>query len=81
MMSPGAEKHLKDIGFLIEQPPIYGNLTAAENLKSPHYSFKPADEHIQEALDIVNLTNTGKKEGRSLLHGDETAPRHCNCHP
>ena len=50
---------LNHIGALIEMPPLYENLTAYENL---------TDKRIDEVLQIVRLTETGKKRaGRFSL--------------
>lgn len=52
---------LKQIGALIEMPPLYENLTAYENLKVRALLLGLSDERISEVLQIVRLTNTGKK--------------------
>ncbi len=52
---------LGNIGALIEQPPIYGNLTAWENLKVHATLLGLPDNRICEVLEIVDLINTGKK--------------------
>lgn len=54
-------KDLNDIGTLIETPPLYENLTAFENLKVRTELLGLPDKCCHEALDIVGLTNTGKK--------------------
>ena len=53
--------NLKDVGVLIENPPIYENLTARENLKVRTTALGIPNSRIDEVLEIVNLTNTGKK--------------------
>mgnify|MGYP002409557303 FL=1 len=50
-----------DIGALIESPPLYENLTARENLKVRTLLLGLPDSRIDEVLQIVDLTNTGKK--------------------
>lgn len=52
---------LNNIGALIETPPIYGNLTAYENLKVRASLLGVDNKRINEVLEIVRLTNTGKK--------------------
>lgn len=58
---PWTRNVLNDIGALIETPPIYENLTAYENLKVRAILLGVNDERIREVLNIVQLTNTGKK--------------------
>lgn len=53
---------LANIGALIEQPPIYGNLTAWENLKVHATLLGLPDHRIEEVLEIVGLIDTGKKQ-------------------
>ena len=53
---------LKEIGALIENPPLYDNLTAYENLKVRTLALGLSDERISEVLNTVQLTNTGKKK-------------------
>lgn len=52
---------LKHIGALIEMPPLYENLTAYENLKVRTNILGLSDKRIDEVLQIVSLTGTGKK--------------------
>lgn len=52
---------LEYIGALIEMPPLYENLTAYENLKVRTTLLSLDDARINEVLQIVQLTNTGKK--------------------
>lgn len=52
---------LEHIGALIEMPPLYENLTAYENLKVRTTLLGLDDARINEALQIVQLTNTGRK--------------------
>lgn len=53
---------LNDIGALIEVPPLYENLTAYENLKVKTTLLGCSDSRIEEVLQIVGLTHTGKKK-------------------
>lgn len=52
---------LEHIAALIEMPPLYENLTAYENLKVRTTLLGLDDARINEVLQIVQLTNTGKK--------------------
>lgn len=54
-------KDLKNIGALIESPPLYENLTAEENLRVRTTLFGLPESRIKEVLTTVDLTNTGKK--------------------
>lgn len=60
---------LLEIGSLIEQPPIYENLTARENLKVRTLLYNLPDSRIEEVLEIVNLTNTGNKKAGKFSMG------------
>lgn len=52
---------LRNIGALIEMPPLYENLTVFENLKVRTIMLGLPDSRIREVLEIVSLTETGKK--------------------
>lgn len=54
-------KDLVNVGALIENAPIYEELTAKENLKIRTLLYGLADERIDEVLEIVGLQDTGKK--------------------
>lgn len=54
-------KDLASIGSLIEEAPLYENLTAEENLKVRTTILNLPDSRIKEVLKIVELENTGKK--------------------
>ena len=58
---------LNHIGALIEMPPLYENLTAYENLKVRTTILGLTDKRIDEVLQIVRLTETGKKKPDSFL--------------
>ncbi len=60
---------LKDIGVLIETPPLYENLTARENLKVRTIALGLPESRIDEVLRIVDLTNTGKKRAGQFSLG------------
>jgi len=55
---------LKEIGALIETPPLYENLTACENLKARTLALCLPACRIDEALEMVQLQNAGKKKTR-----------------
>ena len=71
-------KDLSKIGALIENPPIYENLSARENLKVRQLLLGTDENRIDEVLQIVSLTNTGKKKAGQFSFGDEAKTRHCN---
>ena len=60
---------LSEIGALIENPPIYDNLSAWENLKVRALLLGVEDDRISEVLKIVSLTNTGKKRAGQFSLG------------
>ena len=62
-------KDLMNIGALIESPPIYENLTAFENLKVRALLYHLPNSRIEEVLELVELTNTGKKKSGQFSMG------------
>ena len=62
-------KDLSKIGALIENPPIYENLSARENLKVRQLLLGADENRIDEVLQIVLLTNTGKKKAGQFSLG------------
>ena len=66
---PWTRNSLKEIGALIENPPLYENLTAYENLKVRAILLGVSNERIKEVLEIVHLTNTGKKRAGQFSLG------------
>ena len=66
---PWQRSDLKQIGSLIETPPLYGNLTAYENLKVRTTMLGLPDKRIDEVLHIVRLTDTGKKRAGQFSLG------------
>lgn len=62
-------KDLNQIGALIENPPIYENLTAEENLRVHILQLGLPDERIRQVLDTVDLKNTGKKKAGQFSYG------------
>lgn len=65
---PWSRDDLYAIGSLIEQPPLYPNLTARENLLVRTTLLGIPEGRIDEVLETVDLTNTGsKRAGRFSL--------------
>lgn len=62
-------KCLSEIGALIETPPLYENLTAGENLKVRSLLLGVDEKRIDEVLQVVSLTNTGKKKAGQFSLG------------
>jgi ABC-2 type transport system ATP-binding protein len=60
---------LKNLGSLIEQPSLYGHLTAKENLEIYRRIYKCDKTRVQEVLKIVGLENTGKKKSKQFSLG------------
>ena len=66
---PWNRKDLNYIGSLIEMPPLYENLTAYENLKVRTTLLGIKESRINEVLEIVRLTDTGKKRAGQFSLG------------
>lgn len=66
---PWSRENLKDIGALIEMPPLYENLTARENLKVRTLLLGLPDSRIDEVLESVDLKDTGKKKSGQFSLG------------
>lgn len=66
---PWSRKDLADIGALIESPPLYENLTARENLKVRALLLGLPDSRMDEVLETVGLTGTGKKRAGQFSMG------------
>ncbi|MBN1048981.1 lantibiotic protection ABC transporter ATP-binding protein [Clostridium botulinum] len=64
-----SRKDLKLIGSLIENAPLYENLSARENLKVRTTVLGLPDSRIEEVLDIVELKNTGRKKSGQFSMG------------
>jgi ABC-type multidrug transport system ATPase subunit len=60
---------LRRIGSLIEQPSLYGHLTARENLEVYRSIYHAPKERISEVLNLVGLANTGKKKAKQFSLG------------
>lgn len=59
---PWRRKDLLQIGALIENPPLYENLTAQENLRVRTILLQLPESRIQEVLEMVELPDTKKKK-------------------
>lgn len=68
---------LAAIGALIESPPLYDNLTAHENLKVRTLLYGLPESRIDEVLEIVALTDTGRKRAG---HYGNLVKSHADCH-
>ena len=66
---PWNRKALNEIGALIEMPPLYENLTARENLKVRTTLLGLPDNRMDEVLEVVRLTDTGKKRAGQFSLG------------
>lgn len=64
-----SRKDLWEISALIENPPLYENLTAEENLRVKTIMLNLPKERIGEVLEIVGLKGTGKKRAREFSLG------------
>ena len=64
-----SREDLSQIGALIETPPIYGNLTAKENLLVRTTALGLPKSRIEEALEIAGLPDTGKKRAGQFSLG------------
>lgn len=65
---PWTRGSLGQIGALIETPPLYDNLTAYDNLRVRAMLLGLEDSRIQQVLETVRLTDTGRKRaGRFSL--------------
>jgi ABC-2 type transport system ATP-binding protein len=63
------EALLRKIGSLIENPSVYAQLTAAENLRVWQKVYQCPSTRIQEVLDLVGLGHTGKKKAGQFSLG------------
>lgn len=64
-----SQNDLSKIGSIVENPAIYPNLTAFENLKVLTILLNIEEERINKVLKIVGLTNTGNKLAREFSLG------------
>lgn len=64
-----SRKDLREIGSLIETPPIYENLTAWENMKVRSLLIGADDARIEEVLQMVDIADTGRKKSGAFSLG------------
>lgn len=64
-----SRKDLNEISALIETPPLYDNLSAIENLNVKATLLNISKKRIQEVLQIVGLTKTGRKPAKEFSLG------------
>lgn len=67
--APWRRDDLHRIGTLIETPPLYGNLTARENLRVRTTLLGIPEARIGEVLRTVDLAGTGKKRAGQFSMG------------
>lgn len=60
---------LKKVGSLIEAPSLYAHLTAKENLAIWQKIYQCPKERIDDVLEIVGLSHTGKKKAGKFSLG------------
>nr|AAL15571.1 putative SpaF [Bacillus subtilis] len=60
---------LKNIGSLIESPPLYDNLTAFENVKVHATLLGLSKERINSVLETVDMLHAGKKRAGQFSMG------------
>ena len=64
------EKQRQRLGILIEQPGLYGGMTARENLEVVRRSYGITDKHaVEDMLEFVGLTGAGKKKVKNFSMG------------
>ena len=66
---PWERDDLYRIGSLVEQPPLYPNLTARENLRVRTTLLGLPEARIDEALETVGLADTGSKRAGRFSMG------------
>ena len=66
---PWCRDDLYAIGSLIEEAPLYPNLTARENLRVRTTLLGLPERRIDEALEAVGLTDTGRKRAGRFSMG------------
>lgn len=66
---PWSRKELGNIGALIENAPLYPNLSAYENCKVRCLTLGIPDERIFEVLETVGLSDTKKKKAGQFSLG------------
>lgn len=67
--APWNRSVLSEIGALIENAPLYPNLTAYENCRVRSLALGIEKNRIDEVLEIVGLSDTGKKKSGQFSMG------------
>lgn len=66
----GSYDHYRRIGFVLENPGFYPNLTAVENLEiNKRMMGLKSEDSIKNVLDMVGLPDTGKKPVKKFSMG------------
>ncbi len=69
----GLQKARKNMGALIENPAVYPNMTALENLEVQRRYLgigrKDSENMLKELLELVGLTDVGRKKARDFSLG------------
>lgn len=60
---------LERIGSMIEQPSLYGHLSAEENLGIYRKIYRAKESDIKRVLELVNLQDTGRKKAEKFSLG------------
>jgi len=60
---------LKRLGSLIEQPSLYGHLTAKENLEIYRKLYQVSHLRVADVLKLVGLEDTGRKKAKQFSLG------------
>ncbi len=63
------QESLQKLGSLIEQPSLYGHLTAKENLQVYRKVYGAPKENIATVLQLVGLEKTGAKKAKQFSLG------------
>ena len=66
---PWRREDLYRIGSLIEEAPLYPNLTARENLRVRTTLLGLPERRVDEVLEVVGLTDTGSKRAARFSMG------------
>ncbi len=67
---PGIEKSRRRMGAVVETPAIYGDMSAADNLKQQYRVLGlPSFEGIEDLLKLVGLERTGRKKAKNFSLG------------
>ena len=68
--SKDIHKARRRMGAVVETPSIYLDLSAEDNIKEQHRVLGvPSDEGVNELLELVGLSGTGKKKARNFSLG------------